>query len=210
MLSGKVRLPRYRKSGVGVTLELAFAEAMHGHARLQQSVSSLSLLQHWLADLHALPLGASQDLLGSRQGRLQIFQSVMHGSGLHEPGIPFRVTLRAHSIGARADHFVSGMLDCMIAVAGDATWEPHRRERILVRAGLEQLRLEDVAIRTDIGNVGDPRGRRSVIAMARRAGRRAQVATYHHGVMVHTLLVIRELVGLDAVWLHVLGIGVAM
>src|ERR1022692_4240332 len=43
--------------------------------------------------------------------------------------------------------------------------------------------------------------------MAGSAGGRAQVASYHHGIVVHTLLVIGELVGLDAVGLHVLGIG---
>src|SRR5664279_5361600 len=134
----------------------------------------------------------------------------MHSFRLHGAGISRGVTVHAHGFGAGADHFVSGSLDCVIAVAGDTTRKSHRGERVLVRAGLEQLRLEDVAIRADIGDVGDPRGCGSVVAMAGGAGGRAQVASYHHGVMVHTLLVVGELVGLDAVGLHVLGIGVTM
>ena len=101
------------------------------------------------------------------------------------------------------------MHDGVIAVAGNATRETHRGERVLVRTRLEQLRLEDVAIRADVGNVGDPRRCCSVIAMARGTRGRAQVASYHHGFVVHALLVIGELVRLDAVWLHVLGIGMA-
>src|SRR5271169_4207666 len=116
----------------------------------------------------------------------------MHDSGLHKPCVPLGVTLRAHSIGSRADHFVGGMLDCVIAVAGDAAREPHRCERVLMRAALEQLRLEDVAIRANIGDVRHPWGCCSMIAMASCTRGRTQVATYCHGVMVHTLLVICE------------------
>src|ERR1035441_3398666 len=131
----------------------------------------------------------------------------MHSFRLHGAGISRDVTVHTHGFGAGSDHFVGGSLDCVITVAGDTTRESHRGERVLVRAGLEQLRLEDVAIRADIGDVGDPRGCGSVVAMAGSASGRAQVASYHHGLMVHTLLVIGELVGLDAVGLHVLGIG---
>src|ERR1035437_2752981 len=131
----------------------------------------------------------------------------MHSFRLQGAGIPRGVTLHAHGFLAGTDHFVARMLDCMITVAGDTTRKTHRGERVLVRAGLEQLRLEDVAIRADIGDVGDPWGCRSVVAMARGAGGRTQVASYHHSLMVHTLLVICELVCLDAVRLHVIGIG---
>src|ERR1035437_4158916 len=122
----------------------------------------------------------------------------MHGFRLHGAGISRGVTVHAHGFGAGTDHFVGGSLDCVIAVAGDTTRESHRGEPVLVGAGLEQLSLEDVAIRADIGHVGDPRGCRSVVAMAGSAGGRTQVASYHHGIMVHTLLVVCELVCLDA------------
>src|SRR5664280_2008652 len=89
----------------------------------------------------------------------------MHSFRLHGAGISRGVTVHTHGFGAGSDHFVGGSLDCVITVAGDTTRESHRGERVLVRAGLEQLRLEDVAIRADIGDVGDPRGCGSVVAM---------------------------------------------
>src|SRR5664279_1545736 len=98
----------------------------------------------------------------------------MHGLGLHKPGIAVGVTSDAYGLLPRADHFVGRMLDGVVAVAGDAAGESHRRERVLVGAGLEQLRLEDVAIRADVGYVGDPGRGCPVIAMARSTGRRTQ------------------------------------
>ena len=96
----------------------------------------------------------------------------------------------------------------VVAMTGDATGKTHVGERLLVRTGAEQLGLKDVTVRADIGDVGDAGRHRSVIAMTGGAGGCAQVATDHHGVVMDALLIIGELIGLDAVRLHVIGISV--
>ncbi len=90
----------------------------------------------------------------------------MHYGSLREPGVSRGMTVRAQGSRVRAYQSIGGMLDLMIAVAGNPARESGGSEHIFVRAGREQLRLEYVAVRADVGDVGNPRGCCAVIAMA--------------------------------------------
>ena len=91
---------------------------------------------------------------------------------LFESGIIVGVTLYAHGMPARANHVIGWVLDVVIAVAGDAAGESHGGKRIFVRALLEKLCLEYVAVGADIGHVGDTRRRGPVISVTGGAGGR--------------------------------------
>ena len=62
--------------------------------------------------------------------------------------------------------------------------------------------------RTDVDDGCYSRRRRSVITVARGAGRRTQIAANSHRVMVNTLAVVGELSRFYAVGLHVIRVGV--
>jgi hypothetical protein len=62
------------------------------------------------------------------------------------------------------------MVDLMVAVTRHAPGESGGSEYILVRTRREQLRLEYVAIRADVGDLGHPRRRCAVVAVASGAG----------------------------------------
>jgi len=117
--------------------------------------------------------------------------------------------LHAHSLWTRAKFRVRRMRDSMVTVAHDASREANRLKRCFVGALFVHLRLKNVASRADILDRTDSRRRSAVIAVARRASRRAQVAANGHRFVVHARAVLGELIRGNAISFHILGVGMA-
>src|SRR5215813_910425 len=101
------------------------------------------------------------------------------------------------------------MRNLMIAVTGYATEKARRRERLLVRAGGEQLRLKYMAARTNIGNGRHARRSCRMVAVTGGAGGRAEVPALNQCAMMNALAVAGKLVRRNLVAAHVIRVRVA-
>src|SRR5215831_11220721 len=98
----------------------------------------------------------------------------------------------------------------MIAVTGNASRQTGGRENLFVGTRIEQLGLEDVAVRAYVCDGCDSGWSCAMISVAGRARRSAQVSAEHQRIAMHTLTVVRKLLSWNLVFLHVLRFGVAM
>src|SRR5690348_17157581 len=94
------------------------------------------------------------------------------------------------------------MQDSVIAVAGHAARQSGRCKSFFVGAGLEKLRLKHVTGGANSRHRRGPWWSRTVVAVTGDTSGSAQVAAQCQGVMVNALVVFRELVGRDLVFLH--------
>jgi hypothetical protein len=101
------------------------------------------------------------------------------------------------------------MENAVIGMASDATREVLRRESILVGSRIEQLRLEQMARRTDMLDRIQSWRRGSVTPVTRGTSWSAQVPVGQRRVM-NAVVVVRELRGGNLVGLHVFGIGMTL
>jgi hypothetical protein len=101
------------------------------------------------------------------------------------------------------------MQHCVIAVAGNATWQTSHVKGLLVRTLAKELRLEDVTIGADILDCRYARRHSAMIAMACGTGGRAQITTNIQSLTVNANTVLRELVCGNRVLLHVVCVCVA-
>ena len=115
----------------------------------------------------------------------------------------------ANAFRAGAKLRIRWMLDAMIAVAYDASWQIERLKCFIVRTLRIHLGLEDMTVRADILDFVDTRRHRTMVSVAGCASWRAQIASHRKRIVMHAGVVLCELIRGNAVWLHVLRVGMA-
>ena len=100
------------------------------------------------------------------------------------------------------------MSDSVVTVTHDTSRKARRLKRCFVRTLFVHLRLKNVASGADILDRTDSGRRSAVIAVARSAGRRAQIASDGHRVVVHARAVLGKLICGNLVSFHVFRIRV--
>ena len=119
------------------------------------------------------------------------------------------MTRHARGAGLAAELGVGGMHNGVVFMAYNASGQRCRVEHSFVRALLVHLGLKDMAGGANIRNAAYSRGRRTVIAMAGRAGWSAHIASHRQRFMVNAGVVLGELIGCDGVFFHVARVGMA-
>ena len=118
------------------------------------------------------------------------------------------MAFHANAFGAGAKFRIRWVLDAMIAVAYDTSGQIKRLKCFVVCTLHIHLGLENMTVRANVLDLVDTRRHRAMISMAGSAGGSAQITPYHHGIVMHTGVVLRELIRGNTVWLHVLCVGV--
>lgn len=97
----------------------------------------------------------------------------------------------------------------MVAVADDTSRKGGGLKGASMRTLLVHLRLEGMAIGTNIFDSIYARGRRAMVPMTSRTGRSTQVSAHDERLMMNAAVVFDELVRRDAIPGHVRHVGVA-
>ena len=119
------------------------------------------------------------------------------------------MAIRTKCLHPRPEVFIRRMKNGVIAVANNTPRKACTVKGSFMWAFFVELRLENMAVRADVLDRVHSRRRCSVVAVARRAGWRIEVAANHQGFLVNAGGVLGELIRCDGVSLHVRGVGMA-
>ena len=160
-------------------------------------------IQIGLAHLHARLLGATQNLISTVDRRCKLDQMLFHFSCGNKTCVSFGVALRANGLVVGSDKLVRRDGRCRDCCGRSRIREGRLTRRPLCAGFLQIAAPERRDKSADILHRRKSRRSGAVIAMAGGAGRCAQVAANGQRFMMDARAVVGELIGWDAVLLHV-------
>lgn len=196
-------------SGLNILLDEIGLIAVNRDSCLGQSILGLVLVKPRFTHFHAGGFGGAERIVCSFDGLIELGKAGENGATGTIAVITLSVALHADAAGSCVKHRVRRHMNAVIVMTDYAAGQPLLLKCLAMRALLIHLRLKDVAVCADVLHLVHTRRNRTMIAVTGGARRGGKVTANSESVVMDAGVVFDELVGRDAVRLHICGIRMA-
>jgi len=183
-------------------------EAVNCDARLGERIARLILIESCFAHFHTSGFGETERSVCLGDCGIEPVEIRENGGAGAIAVVPWSMTMHADSALAGAEHCIGRLVYAVVGVAHDAAGQALVLKYLAMRAFGVHLRLEDVVVGAYVLYLVHAGRCGAVITVAGCAGGRAQVAAHRECIVMDAGGVVGELIGGDAVLLHIRGIRV--